>query len=81
MRIGTSLLITLLLLLSFFTYSQPQLFGSKNSKTNEHHTKVSLLADVKTIQPGVPFTVGVLMKMDEGWHTYWKNAGEAGLHR
>jgi thiol:disulfide interchange protein DsbD len=79
MRIGTSLLITLLLLLSFFTYSQPQLFGSKNSKTNEHHTKVSLLADVKTIQPGVPFTVGVLMKMDEGWHTYWKNAGEAGL--
>lgn len=38
-----------------------------------------MIADVKSIQPGVPFTVGVLMKMDEGWHTYWKNGGEAGL--
>lgn len=47
--------------------------------TKTHHTNVTLLADVKSIQPGTPFTVGVLMKMDEGWHTYWQNSGEAGL--
>jgi thiol:disulfide interchange protein/DsbC/DsbD-like thiol-disulfide interchange protein len=43
------------------------------------HTRFSLLADVRTVQPGVPFTVGILMTMDPGWHTYWKNPGESGL--
>jgi thiol:disulfide interchange protein/DsbC/DsbD-like thiol-disulfide interchange protein len=46
---------------------------------NGAHTRVALLADVRTVQPGVPFTVGILMTMDPGWHTYWKNPGESGL--
>ncbi len=50
-----------------------------NPPPKAHHTKVSLLADVTSIQPGTPFTVGVLMKMDKGWHTYWQNSGETGL--
>ena len=58
--------------------AQVQRVAGKSSPT-KHHTQVSLIADVQSIQPGVPFTVGVLMKMDEGWHTYWKNGGEAGL--
>lgn len=45
----------------------------------KHHTRVTLLADVTSIAPGSEFTVGVLMEMDPGWHTYWKNGGEAGL--
>lgn len=52
--------------------------GSESAQ-QKHHTKVTLLSEVKSIQPGVPFTVGVLMKMDKGWHTYWQNSGEAGL--
>jgi thiol:disulfide interchange protein/DsbC/DsbD-like thiol-disulfide interchange protein len=44
-----------------------------------HHTHVRLLADTKGIAPGQTFTMGVLMDMDRGWHTYWKNPGEAGL--
>ena len=43
------------------------------------HTTVSLLADVRSIRPGAEFMAGILMKMDPGWHTYWKNPGEAGL--
>lgn len=43
------------------------------------HTKVQLLADVASIRPGGGFTVGVLLRMETGWHTYWKNSGEAGL--
>ena len=43
------------------------------------HTKVTLLANVRSIVPGKPFTVGVLLNMDPDWHTYWKNPGEAGL--
>ena len=43
------------------------------------HTQVSLVADVRGIVPGGSFTVGLLMEMDPGWHTYWKNPGDAGL--
>jgi thiol:disulfide interchange protein/DsbC/DsbD-like thiol-disulfide interchange protein len=47
--------------------------------THSRHTRVSLVADVRGIVPGGSFTLGVLMKMDPGWHTYWKNPGDAGL--
>jgi thiol:disulfide interchange protein/DsbC/DsbD-like thiol-disulfide interchange protein len=45
----------------------------------KHHTQLQLVGSVKTVRPGMKFTVGVLMKMERGWHTYWKNSGEAGL--
>ena len=51
----------------------------EGAKRAAHHTQVSLLTDVKQVRAGVPFTAGVLMKMDKGWHTYWKYAGESGL--
>ena len=31
------------------------------------------------MEAGKPFTVGVLIKLDPGWHTYWQSAGEIGL--
>jgi hypothetical protein len=39
----------------------------------------SLLANVTTIKPGEPFTVGVLLKIKPTWHVYWSNPGDAGL--
>jgi thiol:disulfide interchange protein/DsbC/DsbD-like thiol-disulfide interchange protein len=41
--------------------------------------KAELLADTNTIVPGKPFTVGLLLRMAPGWHTYWKFSGDAGL--
>ena len=41
--------------------------------------KASLLADTSAVVPGKPFTVGVLLRMAPGWHTYWKYSGDAGL--
>jgi thiol:disulfide interchange protein/DsbC/DsbD-like thiol-disulfide interchange protein len=52
---------------------------SQSLSPSKHHTSVRLLADVESVMPGATFTVGVLMTMDDGWHTYWKNSGEAGL--
>jgi thiol:disulfide interchange protein DsbD len=40
--------------------------------------KAELLADVSSIQPGKPFNLGVMMKIEPGWHTYWKNPGDSG---
>src|SRR4030095_3284885 len=38
-----------------------------------------LLADTTAIVPGKPFTMGLLLRMAPGWHTYWKFSGDAGL--
>ena len=39
----------------------------------------TLLADVDSVKPGKPFTLGVLLKITPGWHIYWKNPGDSGL--
>src|SRR2546421_9017143 len=41
--------------------------------------KAELLADVKTVQAGTPFTVGVMLKIKPDWHIYWIYPGDAGL--
>jgi thiol:disulfide interchange protein len=41
--------------------------------------RAELLADTNAIVPGRPFTVGLLLRMAPGWHTYWKFSGDAGL--
>src|ERR1035437_10301025 len=42
------------------------------------HTEVQLLLSADTAQPGDTVLAGVQLKMRPGWHTYWKNPGDAG---
>src|SRR5438309_6495610 len=37
------------------------------------------LANVDAVIPGEPFLVGVRLKMQPLWHTYWKYPGDAGI--
>jgi thiol:disulfide interchange protein len=39
----------------------------------------TLMSDTDVIQPGVPFRVGLRLRLAPGWHTYWKNPGDAGV--
>ncbi len=39
----------------------------------------TLLSDTNGVVPGKPFSVGLLLRMAPGWHTYWKFSGDAGL--
>ena len=43
------------------------------------HTEVELVSGVAAIVAGEPFEAAVRMKMDPGWHVYWKNSGDSGL--
>jgi DsbC/DsbD-like thiol-disulfide interchange protein len=43
------------------------------------HVQVQLVPEVDSIRPGQPFTVGLHLRMDPEWHTYWKNPGDSGL--
>ena len=42
------------------------------------HTQVQLLLSAETAKPGDTIWAGVDLKMEPGWHTYWKNPGDAG---
>ncbi len=41
--------------------------------------KPMLLANVDAIAPGSSFRTGVYFEIQEGWHIYWINPGDAGL--
>jgi thiol:disulfide interchange protein DsbD len=43
------------------------------------HTTASLLSETDAVQPGRPLTVGIRLRMESGWHTYWRNPGDSGL--
>jgi DsbC/DsbD-like thiol-disulfide interchange protein len=43
------------------------------------HSEARLIADVDSIQPGKGFTLGLLIRLPERWHTYWLNPGDDGM--
>jgi thiol:disulfide interchange protein DsbD len=43
------------------------------------HVTAALVADVEALAPGVPFRAGVRLIHAPGWHTYWKEPGDAGM--
>jgi thiol:disulfide interchange protein DsbD len=43
------------------------------------NVQAALVAETSSLQPGTPSWVGVQLRMAPGWHTYWRNAGDAGL--
>ena len=43
------------------------------------HVQAQLVSEVESIRPGQPFQVGLHLRMDPEWHTYWKNPGDSGL--
>jgi thiol:disulfide interchange protein DsbD len=43
------------------------------------HVQAELVAENESIRAKESFWLGLRLKMDRGWHTYWKNPGDAGL--
>jgi thiol:disulfide interchange protein DsbD len=48
------------------------------AKSGEQLVKVTSLANVAEIAPGVPFHLAFLFDIEPGWHIYWKNSGDSG---
>jgi thiol:disulfide interchange protein DsbD len=75
-RIGILICIWLAALIARDATAQlPTSFASASAA----HTHVQLLLSANPTRPGDTIWAGVDMKMDPGWHTYWKNSGVAGL--
>ena len=39
----------------------------------------TLVSETDAVAPGQPFRVGLRLNMAPGWHTYWRNPGDAGV--
>lgn len=49
-----------------------------DSKFEASNSSISLLSESYTLLEGDDLLVGIKFKLAEGWHTYWKNPGDAG---
>ena len=68
------LLITLLLVL----FALPAAALESAPVTSKRAT-VTLVSEADTVAPNQPLRIGLRIRMAEGWHTYWKNPGDAGV--
>ena len=48
-------------------------------KPAKPQVRANLIADIKSVQPGKPFRLGVRYRMQPQWHIYWHNWGDIGL--
>ncbi len=43
------------------------------------HTEARLVLASEAARPGDTVLAGLVLRMDDGWHTYWKNSGDSGM--
>src|SRR5512141_2261573 len=53
--------------------------GVRGKPVQTDHVEAELIALRTAIEPGKPLHAGLRLKMDNEWHTYWRNPGDTGL--
>ncbi len=51
----------------------------ESSAVTSRRATATLVTDSDTVQPGVPFHLGLYLRLAAGWHSYWRNPGDAGV--
>lgn len=49
-----------------------------SAQLHEPHVKIELISDHAMARAETSFRVGLLFRLDPGWHIYWQNPGDAG---
>jgi thiol:disulfide interchange protein DsbD len=52
--------------------------SAQSSDDPSPHSEGALEVGVSSVAPGESFTAALRIDMEEGWHSYWKNPGDAG---
>jgi len=76
MKSGVRLVVDAIVCLSIFALASQ---GQSQTYEGKQLVKAELLVDTNAVVPSKPFTVGLILRMAPGWHTYWKFPGDAGL--
>src|SRR5262245_42281239 len=66
--------VLLLLTLGFSAF-----LGAGEADPNHSPVRASLIAESKGFSPGQVLTVALRLEQEKGWHTYWRDPGDAGL--
>ncbi|WOR13993.1 protein-disulfide reductase DsbD family protein [Hyphomonas sp. FCG-A18] len=67
------------LALSLFMLAAAFIGTANAQKVDGGHATVELVSERAVAMPGETFYLGLSFELDEKWHIYWKNAGDAGL--
>jgi thiol:disulfide interchange protein DsbD len=70
-------------LISFYLISAVSAYAEDVIPFESQHSgkpvNASILAEHETIQPGQHFWIAIHLTLDDKWHAYWKNPGDAGM--
>jgi thiol:disulfide interchange protein len=54
-------------------------FALESAPVSSKRAIVTIVTDTDAMQPATPLRVGLRLRLADGWHTYWKNPGDAGV--
>lgn len=66
-------------LLALFTLFTALCAAQEGFDNFQEPVQAEIIFEHSSIQPKTPFWVGIRLQLDEGWHAYWKNPGDAGM--
>lgn len=49
-------------------------FPQASETVRVEHVEATLVGEMTHLQPGTPYRLGLLLRHDENWHTYWKSS-------
>ncbi len=52
--------------------------GAESAPVRSDRAEAVLMADQAAVAPGGEVSIGLRLRLAPGWHTYWRNAGDAG---
>ncbi len=70
--------IVLALLLALATFAPQAAQALESAPVRSARDSVTLVSDTDAVASGTPFRVALHFKLAPGWHTYWRNPGDAG---
>ena len=71
-------LILLLIVLAFAITGAHPAFALESAQVTTARTTATLITDTDAVGPGTRFQVALRLQLAPGWHTYWRNPGDAG---
>jgi len=77
MRLVGGLLLVLTLLAAALL-AMDRAAALESAPVSSPRATVTLVSETDAVAPGMPFRLGLRIRLAPGWHTYWKNPGDAG---
>jgi thiol:disulfide interchange protein/DsbC/DsbD-like thiol-disulfide interchange protein len=68
-----------LLMLMLIMIAAAPAHALESAPVSSKRAAATLVTDTDAMQPGKPFRAGLRLRLADGWHTYWKNPGDAGV--